>query len=430
MESPQYTSLSLFGGEELLGSLYPAAKSATYASDGWGQGVLASTPTEPLSPASDYQGSSPFGSEWLDTRVDLLDYLAGSELEGLRHEELVTVSTVELVPEDSTARAVQVLRSIAEDQSALLRQDALDNQLPSPASQSASTEQPHSVEVLVASTGPPHSSVEEAALQADLFGLFPETLDESVVDSALDPSSILAPMSPEDIDDILSSGPCSPEVSMEGPYSGELDVSLGNLDSSTEVSGMHTIDLSADLVQLLQQVQAPASPPVIHTPASPPVIQAPASPSVIQAPVLITIDGQYTAGNHSPVYSTIGNQSPVYSPQYSPASSSDSDYTPDYRPKPYERPRKPGSKKGVPREVIQAERKQRKKQQNKDAATRYRQKKKAEQGNINEECDILEARNTVLHDQVDSMTKEINYLKDLLAEVYAARGLKLPISAK
>lgn len=311
----------------------------------------------------------------------------------------------------------------AEDQSALLRQDALDNQLPSPASQSASTEQPHSVEVLVASTGAPHSSVEEAALQADLFGLFPETLDESVVDSALDPSSILAPMSPEDIDDILSSGPCSPDVSMEGPYSGELDVSLGNLDSSTEVSGMHTIDLSADLVQLLQQVQTPASPPVIQAPASPSVIQAPAS-----APVLITIDGQYTAGNHSPVYSTIGDQSPVYSPQYSPASSSDSDYTPDYRPKPYERPRKPGSKKGVPREVIQAERKQRKKQQNKDAATRYRQKKKAEQGNINEECDILEARNTVLHDQVDSMTKEINYLKDLLAEVYAARGLKLPIA--
>jgi len=413
MESPQtptmeYSTVSLFARDDLLGSLYQPAKSSQHASvsDGWGEGVLSSTKSEPPSPTSDYQGSSPFGSEWLDTRVDLLDYLAGPELEGLQHDdEFVVVSNDKLVLTDPTAHAVQVLKSIAEDQNALLEQEAKDSITVSSSAQQA-------CRITAASPSEQlESSVE--ILQSDLLDLFPETLDENVVD----PSSILTPMSPEDIDDILSSGPCSPDNTMDSSVESsfsDVGLSLGSLDSSNEVTDMHTVDLGEDLVQLLEQVQVPASPPVVISINA----QSPQYfPETTQSPI------------YSPQYSPSINQSPVYSPEYSPPSSPEPSLS--YRSKPYERPRKPGSKKGLPREVIQQERKMRKKQQNKDAATRYRQKKKEEQSLINDECDVLEARNSVLHDKVDSMTKEINYLKDLLAEVYAAKGLKLklPISA-
>ncbi|ELU02266.1 hypothetical protein CAPTEDRAFT_50541, partial [Capitella teleta] len=62
-------------------------------------------------------------------------------------------------------------------------------------------------------------------------------------------------------------------------------------------------------------------------------------------------------------------------------------------------------------------RKQRKKQQNKDAALRYRMKKKEESSTISTECEQLEERNRELKDKVDTMTREINYLKSLMAEV-------------
>jgi hypothetical protein len=70
-----------------------------------------------------------------------------------------------------------------------------------------------------------------------------------------------------------------------------------------------------------------------------------------------------------------------------------------------------------------SDRKQRKKQQNKDAALRYRMKKKEESCSMTAECDELEKRNHELKEKVETMTKEINYLKSLMAEVYKAKGL-------
>lgn len=72
-----------------------------------------------------------------------------------------------------------------------------------------------------------------------------------------------------------------------------------------------------------------------------------------------------------------------------------------------------------------ADRKERKKEQNRSAALKYRQKKKYEKGGVDEECEQLEVRNKELKDKVDSISTEINYLKDLLAEVYKAKGLVL-----
>jgi len=73
---------------------------------------------------------------------------------------------------------------------------------------------------------------------------------------------------------------------------------------------------------------------------------------------------------------------------------------------------------------------QRHKQQNKHAATRYRQKKKAEANGVGDECGELEARNNELHASVDTMTKEIQFLKDLLVEFYEAKGMKLTFPKK
>lgn len=70
------------------------------------------------------------------------------------------------------------------------------------------------------------------------------------------------------------------------------------------------------------------------------------------------------------------------------------------------------------------DKKLRKKIQNKTAALRYRQKKKIEKVTVVDEVQVLEERNTQLKDQVDSISREIKYLKDLMSEVQKAKGLK------
>lgn len=61
----------------------------------------------------------------------------------------------------------------------------------------------------------------------------------------------------------------------------------------------------------------------------------------------------------------------------------------------------------------------RKKEQNKTAALRYRQKKRNEHGSVLSVCDELESRNVELKTKVSDMEREINYLKGLIAEIYA-----------
>jgi len=437
MESPRYT-VSLLSGD-LLGSLYPAAAKPLVHDghkDGWGQ-----ESDVPLSPASDYQGASPLGSDWLDTRVDLLDYLAGPELEGLHQDqpasiilsddvilqpepiavdnyEVITSDAVspaqstDILVSDPSACAVQVLRDLAEEQTALLAEQATlstSNPLRSP-------QVPMSPPASLVPTSPP-ATLEEA--QAELLDIFQTSLDQSEVEEiTLDSSSVLADLTSADIDDILSSGPCSPD-SQHGSsgfdFSSVELVEPQDLDGSAEV-----ITLPADVSQELLSLLAPEQ----------------RQPQ--QSSMIVELDPSYSpvslpSPSHS-IASTAPSASPAYSyysddPSDPPYSPSQEQRAPVFRSKPYERPRKPGSSKGLPREVIQQERKLRKKQQNKDAATRYRQKKKAEQSVIDQECEELEARNVQLHDKVDTMTKEIQYLKDLLKEVYKAKGLKFPKSA-
>lgn len=69
---------------------------------------------------------------------------------------------------------------------------------------------------------------------------------------------------------------------------------------------------------------------------------------------------------------------------------------------------------GAPKVV---EKKLKKMEQNKTAATRYRQKKRVEQELLNDECEELEKRNCELAEKAESISREIQYLKDLMEEV-------------
>ncbi|XP_075938116.1 uncharacterized protein atf5b isoform X2 [Anarhichas minor] len=80
---------------------------------------------------------------------------------------------------------------------------------------------------------------------------------------------------------------------------------------------------------------------------------------------------------------------------------------------------------GSPTEPVTGERKQKKRDQNKTAAHRYRLRKRAELDCLEEELHGLEGQNRELRDKAESVEREIQYVKDLLIEVYKARSQRL-----
>jgi len=63
------------------------------------------------------------------------------------------------------------------------------------------------------------------------------------------------------------------------------------------------------------------------------------------------------------------------------------------------------------------DRREKKKEQNKTAAQRYRIKKREEKGVVKTEVEVLEEKNATLKSRADDLTREINYLKALLEEI-------------
>ncbi|MCI4375748.1 hypothetical protein PGIGA_G00113820 [Pangasianodon gigas] len=112
--------------------------------------------------------------------------------------------------------------------------------------------------------------------------------------------------------------------------------------------------------------------------------------------------------------------SPVPSPK--PAGAS--------RTKPYSKPDPDaaidvaGKVKTVSGTTKTVDKKLKKMEQNKTAATRYRQKKRVEQESLNAECAVLEKKNRELAEKADSISREIQYLKDLIEEVRSAKNRK------
>ena len=101
------------------------------------------------------------------------------------------------------------------------------------------------------------------------------------------------------------------------------------------------------------------------------------------------------------------------SPPYTPSSSLD---TPQSPIKPVTKRRQ-----STRRKLPAPKRKERKKEQNKTAALRYRQKKKGEGRLIEEKQEALEAVNRRLKTEVEGLEGEIEYLKQLWADVSQAR---------
>uniref|UniRef100_A0A0B6Y254 BZIP domain-containing protein n=1 Tax=Arion vulgaris TaxID=1028688 RepID=A0A0B6Y254_9EUPU len=79
----------------------------------------------------------------------------------------------------------------------------------------------------------------------------------------------------------------------------------------------------------------------------------------------------------------------------------------------------------VPDDMIreQLSKKDRKKLQNKNAAIRYRMKKKEEAAGIKTEEQILEEQNLELRTKVEDLQREIKYMKNLMEDVCKAKGL-------
>ncbi|XP_075939064.1 cyclic AMP-dependent transcription factor ATF-4 [Anarhichas minor] len=101
------------------------------------------------------------------------------------------------------------------------------------------------------------------------------------------------------------------------------------------------------------------------------------------------------------------------------------------RTKPYSRPEPSSSKTPKVKSVSGApkvEKKLKKMEQNKTAATRYRQKKRVEHSVLNTECDELEKRNNELAEKAESISREIQYLKDLMEEVRKRRVKSRPVA--
>jgi len=76
-----------------------------------------------------------------------------------------------------------------------------------------------------------------------------------------------------------------------------------------------------------------------------------------------------------------------------------------------------GKSRAGPYGEVQVERRVRKKEQNKTAALRYRQKKREEKGHTMTEVEELEQQNQVLKNRADELSKEISYLRGLLEEI-------------
>ncbi|KAM9755131.1 cyclic AMP-dependent transcription factor ATF-5 [Dama dama] len=158
-------------------------------------------------------------------------------------------------------------------------------------------------------------------------------------------------------------------------------------------------------------LDAPLLPPSSPPPPPPPPPPAPSLPLPLplptfdlpQPPALDTLDllAIYCRGEAGQGDSGLAPLPPP--PQAPPP--------PPPRPAPYPSPA-----------ASRGDRKQKKRDQNKSAALRYRQRKRAEGEALEGECQGLEARNRELRERAESVEREIQYVKDLLIEVYKARS--------
>ena len=319
----------------------------------------------------------PLDISWMDSRIDLLDLLTQEGEYALESNAgMANAITIDGVED----KAVKVLQDMAEETSQMLAVGSTSE----PELQSAVVAQAADNLQSVVHTADGPTSVDHL-LDMLTTGMDPAVdVNSTVEDIPTIDSDILTSVTAEDVESILSSEPSSPAVPNALSFNELPPEQSNSLLAKYLMSDIGTTKIS----------------------------------SMYQSPPLEMSD-------LDSITSDIQSED------------DDSDYVPSSyrvsktRSTPYARGKaKSGSKSksgtATNKEARALERKLRKKQQNKDAATRYRQKKREEADQIDQECDELEARNGELREKVDQMTREIGYLKNLLAEVYKARGLMAP----
>ncbi|XP_016405126.1 cyclic AMP-dependent transcription factor ATF-4-like isoform X1 [Sinocyclocheilus rhinocerous] len=181
----------------------------------------------------------------------------------------------------------------------------------------------------------------------------------------------------------------------------EMDLDLDSLPFGSTELGLALPPLTLDLQEPEEVKSEPPDPS--FTLESAEIMLTPSH-------IVLLLTPKEEASGADPSDSDSGISDPEPSPK--PAGSS--------RTKPYSRP-EPDAVKAVPGAPKVVEKKLKKMEQNKTAATRYRQKKRTEQETLSSECAELETRNRQLQEKAESISREIRYLKDLMEEVRASK---------
>ncbi|CAN9510621.1 unnamed protein product [Ophioblennius macclurei] len=253
------------------------------------------------------------------------------------------------------------------------------------------------------------------------MGLELDSLSPSGLELGLSLPGVTAlPVEPTEMEVVMKSEPLSPAQSSPSSspvytleLGSEVDVDAEKLATSTS---------PAFLPDPSGSPETPAAPIVLSIPASGPFVVVLANkeePSLSPHPD--QIDKTSTSSDCD---SDSGIESAAGSPPRQPSPPPPASTIGSSRTKPYFKPEpataaspktpKLKSVSGAPKVV---EKKLKKMEQNKTAATRYRQKKRVEQELLVTEREELEKRNRELAEKAESISREIQYLKDLMEEV-------------
>uniref|UniRef100_A0A3Q3BRT2 Cyclic AMP-dependent transcription factor ATF-4 n=1 Tax=Haplochromis burtoni TaxID=8153 RepID=A0A3Q3BRT2_HAPBU len=226
-------------------------------------------------------------------------------------------------------------------------------------------------------------------------------------------SSDESPSSPEDL---LASLDSSMDLDLD-PFNTNIPVPHSSLELSLPLPDIPSPPLELPLPTTSLTIIPDPSGSVQSTPI---VLSIPTSGHF----VVVLSNKEDECDSDSGIESAIGSPVRLPSPLPTPPPAAGSSRT-----KPYSKSEASTSPKtskvksvsGAPRGV---EKKLKKMEQNKTAATRYRQKKRVEQEELHKECEELEKKNHELAEKAESISREIQYLKDLMEEVRKHRRVK------
>lgn len=250
----------------------------------------------------------------------------------------------------------------------------------------------------------------DTTVQSQHLGPEPAVTEADIPSHPLEPLPVVEEVADQEL--ILNSEPSSPHPSSPA-YTLELGSEVDVLDGG-KMSPSFTTAMIPNPSEILQTT----SPILLSLPSATQfvvVLSSEDAAPVIALPNLPVSTSQSSdSESDSGIESSAGSPTRSPSPPSSPAAGSS-------RTKPYCKPEPPSPKtpkvksvSGAPKVV---EKKLKKMEQNKTAATRYRQKKRVEQEQLSSELEDLEKRNRELQEKAESITREIQYLKDLMEEV-------------